>query len=136
VQREEKPMHVIPNSQAREIPWCPGHRNFILASREQGLDCIAYYSVLEPGAGAPLHLHEAVDEVFVILESALEFRLGDEHHVVEADHTIAVPAGMPHAFVAASATPVRMFVFMPQNSGLAAVTSYLEGTPPASADLR
>jgi mannose-6-phosphate isomerase-like protein (cupin superfamily) len=129
-------MHIIPNSQAREIPWRPGYRNFILASQEQGLDCIAYYSVLEPGAGAPLHLHKGVDEVFVILEGALDFRLGDERHVVGANHTIAVPAGMPHAFVAASASPVRMFVFMPRNSDLAAATSYLEGNPPASADLK
>lgn len=127
-------MPIIPNAQALEIPWRPGYRNFVLASRNQGLDCIAGYSVIEPGAGAPLHVHRDVDEIFILLEGTLDFRLGDERRPVEANHTIAIPAGIPHAFVAVGASPVRMFTFMPRNHAIADATTYLEGAPPAGAE--
>lgn len=127
-------MPIIPNADAREIPWRPGYRNFVLAGRDQGLACIAGYSVIEPGAGAPLHAHKDVDEVFILLEGTLDLRLGDEQRLVEANHTIAIPAGVPHAFVAVGASPVRMFTFMPRNRAIAEATTYFEGEPPAGAD--
>src|SRR5919106_2417314 len=104
---ERYPMPVIANAQAEEIPWRPGYRNFVLAGRDQGLDCVAGYSVIEPGAGAPLHAHANVDEVFILLEGTLDFRLGDERRLVEANHTIAIPAGVPHSFTAVGERPVR-----------------------------
>jgi len=127
-------MPIIPNTDAQEIPWRPGYRNFVLAGREQGLACIAGYSVIEPGAGAPLHAHKHVDEVFILLEGTLDLRLGDEQRLVEANHTIAIPAGVPHAFVAVGPAPVRMFTFMPRNRAIAEATTYFEGGPPAGAD--
>ncbi|HXA72418.1 MAG TPA: cupin domain-containing protein [Stellaceae bacterium] len=127
-------MPIIPNTDAQEIPWRPGYRNFVLAGREQGLACIAGYSVIEPGAGAPLHAHKDVDEVFILLEGTLDLRLGDEQRLVEANHTIAIPAGVPHAFVAVGPAPVRMFTFMPRNRAIAEATTYFEGGPPAGAD--
>jgi len=127
-------MPITPNTDAQEIPWRPGYRNFVLAGREQGLACIAGYSVIEPGAGAPLHAHKDVDEVFILLEGTLDLRLGDEQRLVEANHTIAIPAGVPHAFVAVGPAPVRMFTFMPRNRAIAEATTYFEGEPPAGAD--
>ena len=127
-------MPIIPNTDAQEIPWRPGYRNFVLAGREQGLACIAGYSVIEPGAGAPLHAHKDVDEVFILLEGTLDLRLGGEQRLVEANHTIAIPAGVPHAFVAVGPAPVRMFTFMPRNRAIAEATTYFEGGPPAGAD--
>src|SRR6185295_18198761 len=127
-------MPIIANTDAQEIPWRPGYRNFVLAGRDQGLSCIAGFSVLEPGAGAPLHVHADVDEIFIVIEGTLDFRLGDERFKVEADHTIAIPAGVPHAFVAVGPGPVRMYTFMPRNRAIAEATTYFEGTAPAGAD--
>lgn len=127
-------MPVIANAEAQEIPWRPGYRTFVLAGRDQGLACIAGYSVIEPGAGAPLHAHDGVDEVFILLEGALDFRLGDERFVVEANHTIAIPAGVPHAFVAVGPRPTRMFTFMPRAHAIADATTYYEGAAPAGAE--
>jgi mannose-6-phosphate isomerase-like protein (cupin superfamily) len=126
-------MPIIENSRAQEIPWRPGYRNFVLAGRDEGLACIAGYSVLEPGAGAPLHMHKDVDEIFILLEGTLDFRLGEERRLVEANHTIAIPAGVPHAFTAVGPTPVRMFTFMPRNRAIAEATTYFEGAPPPGA---
>jgi mannose-6-phosphate isomerase-like protein (cupin superfamily) len=76
----------------------------------------------------------SVDEVFILLEGALDLRLGDERRLVEANHTIAIPAGVPHAFVAVGPAPARMFTFMPRNRAIAEATTYFEGAPPAGAD--
>ena len=127
-------MPVIANGEAQEIPWRPGYRNFVLAGRDQGLACVAGYSVIEPGAGAPLHAHADVDEIFIVIEGTLDLKLGDERVLVSGDHTIAIPAGVPHAFVAVGAAPVRMFTFMPRNRAIAEATTYFEGAAPAGAD--
>ena len=126
-------MPIIRNADAKELPWRPGYRNFVLAGRDDGLACVAGYSLIEPGAGAPLHAHDGVDEVFIVLEGTLDFRLGDERRLVEANHTIAIPAGVPHAFVALGPMPVRMFTFMPRNRAIAEATTYFEGAPPLGA---
>jgi quercetin dioxygenase-like cupin family protein len=126
-------MPVIANANAKEIPWRPGYRNFVLAGRDQGLNCVAGFSVLEPGAGAPLHAHKDADEIFIVLEGTLDFRLGDERFQVHADHTIAIPAGIPHSFAAVGPGPVRMYTFMPASGAIAGATIYFEGGPPSGA---
>ena len=128
-------MPIVANAQAAEIPWRPGYRRFTLAGKEQGVGCSASLSVLDPGAGAPLHRHDDVDEVLIVLEGTLDVRIDGERHLVEADHTIAIPAGVPHAFVAVGASPARFFAFLPKQ-GAAAATTYLDGDPPAGVDRR
>jgi quercetin dioxygenase-like cupin family protein len=128
-------MSIVDHAAAQEIPWRPGYRRFTLAGKEHGVACSASLSVLEPGAGAPTHFHNAVDEVIVVLEGSLEMWIGDERRVVGANHTVALPAGVPHGFVAVGPGPTRILAFLPQ-SGEAAATTYLEGNPPASASHR
>lgn len=126
-------MPVVANAEAQEVPWRPGYRNFVLAGREQGLACVAGLSVLQPGAGAPLHVHADVDEIFIVLEGTLDFTLGDERLTVGPDHTIAIPAGVRHAFTAVGPGPVRMFTFMPRNRAIAESTTYFGDAAPAGA---
>lgn len=128
-------MPIIANADAPEIPWRPGYHNFTLAGRDAGLRCSASYSVVEPGAGAPLHFHTDVDEVLIVLEGEIEFRLGDETRVVGAGHTVAIPAGVPHAFVVVGSTPAKFYGFLPQ-LGMIAAATYLEGGPPEGASFR
>jgi len=68
--------------------------------------------------------------VLVVVEGQLNLRIGDERHLVGAAHTISIPAGVPHAFVAVGPKPARFFAFLPKQ-GAQAVTTYLEGDPPA-----
>jgi len=127
-------MPIVAHDQAKEIPWRPGYRNFILAGEDQGISCIAGMAILEPGAGAPLHMHHHSDEVLIVLEGTLDLRLGDERRLVPANSTIAVPAGTKHAFVAVGDKPVRMLTFLPKTRELANATTYFEGAPPAGAE--
>ena len=87
------------------------------------------YSQVSPGAGAPLHYHES-DELIVVLEGALEARLGDETQHVGPNHTIVVPPRVPHAFSSVGAGDAHVLAFFPVPDPFAH-TTYLEGTPPA-----
>jgi quercetin dioxygenase-like cupin family protein len=128
-------MPIVDHATAAEVPWRPGYRRFTLAGKEQGVACSASLSVLEPGAGAPTHFHNTVDEVITVLDGTLEMWIGDERQRVGANHTAVLPAGVPHGFVAVGPGPARILVFLPQ-SGEAAATTYLDGGPPLSANRR
>ena len=128
-------MSIVDHAEAAEVPWRPGYRRFTLAGTEHGVACSASLSILEPGAGAPTHYHDAVDEIIVVLEGALEMWIGDERRVVGANHTVALPARVPHGFRAIGPTPTRILAFLPQ-AGEAAATTYLDGHPPQSAARR
>jgi quercetin dioxygenase-like cupin family protein len=73
--------------------------------------------------------------VIIVLEGALEMWIGDERRIVTADHTISLPAGVPHGFVAVGPEPARILAFLPQ-AGEAVATTYIEGGPPLSASRR
>ena len=128
-------MPIVNHDSAAEIPWRPGYRRFTLAGKEQGVACSASLSILEPGAGAPTHFHDSADEVIVVLDGTLEMWIGEERCLVGANHTVALPAGVPHGFVAVGPGPARILAFLPQ-SGEAAKTTYLDGGQPQSADKR
>jgi quercetin dioxygenase-like cupin family protein len=118
-------MLVVNNAAAQEIPWRPGYRHFSLAGKDQGIDCVVSQAVVEPGAGAPLHFHAAEDEVLIVLEGTLDVRLGGERCLVEAGHTVSIPAGTPHSFVAVGTSPAKFIGFLPKIGE----TVFLEGGP-------
>jgi quercetin dioxygenase-like cupin family protein len=129
-------MPIVDHANATEIPWRPGYRRFTLAGTEHGVTCSASLSVLEPGAGAPTHFHNSADEVIIVIEGALDLWVGEERQTVGANHTVSLPAGVPHGFKAVGPGPTRFLAFLPQ-SGEAVATTYLDGgTPPLSADRR
>jgi len=131
--RKEEPMAIVRNDAAREVPWRPGYRSYMLAGKEQGLTCTSSMAVIEPGSGAPLHVHRDADEVIIVTAGALDLRLGEERRVVGAGHTISIPAGTPHAFTAVGPEPARFIAFVPRTGAFDA-TTYLEGGPPEGAD--
>src|SRR5207237_1460985 len=128
---KENTMAIVENQRAAEIPWRPGYRRFTLAGPEQGVACSASLSVIEPGAGAPTHFHNTADEVIIVLDGALEMWIGDERRVVAADHTVSLPAGVPHGFVALGPGSARILAFLPTSGG-AVQTCSVEGRPPRS----
>jgi mannose-6-phosphate isomerase-like protein (cupin superfamily) len=61
---------------------------------------------------APLHLHHADDEAWIVLEGRLGFRIGDEQREVAAGEWILVPHGTPHSYWNPSSDPVRYLLVM------------------------
>jgi quercetin dioxygenase-like cupin family protein len=55
------------------------------------------WATMPVGSGPPFHRHPSFDEVFIILEGAVEFQVGDEVHTARAGDTVFVPGEVPHA---------------------------------------
>jgi quercetin dioxygenase-like cupin family protein len=121
-------MSVVDNRSARELPWRPNYRVFAVAGMDDGRDATLHYSLIEPGAGAPLHTHD-VDEFICVIEGRLNGRIGDEKKVVEANQTMVIPKGVPHGFNGAGPGTARTLAFFPCPDGQQK-TKYLEGGPP------
>jgi len=82
----------------------------------------------EDGAAIPLH-HHTIVEVWVVLDGALTFRLGDETLVIEAGHTVTVPPGAPHGVANGRARVARALAVAPWDHAtfFREATTYLEG---------
>jgi mannose-6-phosphate isomerase-like protein (cupin superfamily) len=83
----------INNDEADEIPFREGYRVQTLAGADHGMTCIVNIRVIEPGAGAPLHVHPEVDEVSIVREGTLDVRLGPDRRQVGPNHTLVIPGG-------------------------------------------
>ena len=84
-------MPIINNDEAREIPFREGYRLHMLAGADHGITCSVNINVIEPGAGAPLHVHPDVDEVIIVLEGTLDVQLGPDRRQVGPNHTLVIP---------------------------------------------
>ena len=76
-----------------------------------GHDTAGQYTLIDmhvpPGGGPPPHRHD-FEEMFSILEGALELTFRGETLVVTAGETVNVPANAPHAFRNAGDEPARL----------------------------
>ena len=121
-------MTIVDHHAADEVPWRPNYRMVPIAGPEQGVSSSLAYSEVGVGAGAPLHTHED-DELIVVLGGILEVRIGDEVHIVGADHTVVVPPNVPHGFSAVGSSMAKLLGFFPVSDAFER-TRYLEGGPP------
>jgi quercetin dioxygenase-like cupin family protein len=70
----------------------------LLVGPEQGAPHFALRRfVIEQGGGMPLHTNDVEHEQYV-LRGRARITVGDRVHEVEADHTLYIPAGMPHSY--------------------------------------
>lgn len=63
--------------------------------------------VVVPGGGPPLHVHEAFDEAFYILDGVLTAKIGDELVELAKGASAVVPAGTIHTWTNRGSQPVR-----------------------------
>jgi quercetin dioxygenase-like cupin family protein len=61
--------------------------------------------------GPPPHVHEAVTDMFYVLEGTLTVRLGDAEHDVGPGSFMCAPPGVVHTFRNGSERPVRFLNF-------------------------
>ncbi len=121
-------MSIVDHQNAEEIPWRPNYRVWSVAGMDQGVDCTLHYSTIEPGAGAPLHIHE-VDELITVLEGQVEGRIGEDKATVLANQTMVIPKGVAHGFTASGEGTAVTLAFFPISDGMQN-TTYVEGEPP------
>ncbi|MBT6274224.1 MAG: cupin domain-containing protein [Chromatiales bacterium] len=91
-------MPIINHADSPELEMRPGIRGRFLAHEALGSTGVSLLTnTVEPGAEAPLHVH-TVEETMVVLEGSVWAKVGGEIFTVQADHTVIIPPGTPHAW--------------------------------------
>lgn len=65
---------------------------------------------IPPGGSPPRHVHDTMDDSFLLLEGEVLVRCGDESFVARAGSYVALPAGVAHTFRVTSAAPAKMLL--------------------------
>jgi mannose-6-phosphate isomerase-like protein (cupin superfamily) len=82
-----------------------------------GFALIDYHAA--PGAtGPPLHVHDAIDEAWYLLDGELRVQVGDEQQRVGAGSFLLVPHDVPHTFVNAGSGWARWIGVLSPGSAL------------------
>ena len=68
---------------------------------------------LMPGTGPALHLHNAQDEWFYVMEGEVRFQVGNERLALRSGESVLAPRRIPHTFSAAGAPAHMLIAFTP-----------------------
>jgi quercetin dioxygenase-like cupin family protein len=74
--------------------------------------CVIDTVRIEPG-GPPVHVHEAQDEVFHVLDGRFRFLIDDDLIDARPGDVLFGPRGVPHAFASVSPTARLVLTFQP-----------------------
>lgn len=83
-----------------------------LRGSQTGGACALLESLIDSGAGTPLHVHGREDEFFYILDGEFEFELAGQVFITAAGSTIYVRRGAAHRFRNRLDTPGRMLTYL------------------------
>ena len=122
-------MPVVDHHSLEEKPWRPDYHSWAITHEGDGTTFSTLsWSLVGVGVGAPLHFHKA-EELIVVLEGSLTFRVGEEVYLAGPDHTVIIPANTPHSFTNPGPGVVKIMAFFPIKDPFKG-TTYLEGEPP------
>jgi quercetin dioxygenase-like cupin family protein len=62
---------------------------------------------IKPGFGAPAHISEGEDKLFIVLEGQLKYLVGDQTEVAAPGARVLVPKGVVHGFTNVGAAEAR-----------------------------
>ncbi|GIH19573.1 cupin domain-containing protein [Rugosimonospora africana] len=101
-------LHVRPNDASVAHVAIAGDTYTILVTGKQtaGRYCLIDMRI-PPGGGPPPHRHD-FEEMFTLLDGAVEFTFRGDKTVVRAGETINIPANAPHFFHNSFEVPARM----------------------------
>ncbi len=83
----------------------------IAEGKETGKRFSLMETVLEPGQGAPYHIHTREDEAFFILEGEVTFNLDDQQVITSAEDFISCPPETTGSFRNNTDKTARMLFF-------------------------
>lgn len=94
-----------------------------------------------PGGSPPLHVHQALDDAFLLLDGEVVVRCGKETLVAKLGSYVVMPHGVEHTFRVTSPAPARMLLVHADDSFLSFIetlgspTSEHRLPPPGEMDL-
>jgi quercetin dioxygenase-like cupin family protein len=92
----------------------------LLSLKVTGQQSLGLVTVLEGvvhSGGPPLHVHEAEDEVVIVLEGQLDYQVGEERGALPASGLLWFPRKVPHAVANLTGKPCR-FITVVTSSGI------------------
>jgi quercetin dioxygenase-like cupin family protein len=100
-----------------ELDMGGGSTLLLLVTGEESHGAVTVLSGTVHAGGPPLHVHDAEDEVVVVLEGRLDYQVGADRGVVDAGGVLWFPRQVPHAVANLSDEPCR-FVTVATPSGI------------------
>ncbi|RNL54227.1 cupin domain-containing protein [Pedobacter jejuensis] len=85
----------------------------ISGSDTNGALAIFEQTSLSQGKGTPLHIHDAQDEVFYVIEGAYYFKVGDDTYDLKVGDSIFLPRKIPHAWTQVSERGKMIVILQP-----------------------
>ncbi|HEU4618273.1 MAG TPA: cupin domain-containing protein [Gammaproteobacteria bacterium] len=82
---------------------------------------------IPPGGSPPLHIHDGVDDSFLVLDGEMVVRCGEQTFVARSGGYVALPAGVAHTFRVTSEIPARLLLVHADDSFLRFIEA--AGTP-------
>jgi quercetin dioxygenase-like cupin family protein/catechol 2,3-dioxygenase-like lactoylglutathione lyase family enzyme len=82
---------------------------------------------IPPGGSPPRHVHEGLDDSFLVLEGEVVVRCGEQTTLGRPGTYLALPAGVPHTFRVTSPVPARLLLVHADDSFLNLIEA--AGTP-------
>jgi len=71
-----------------------------------------WHGEVEPGGMAETHVHEEMEQAFIILEGEGLFKIGDQEHRLGKGNIIFVPVKHPHQISSVGDTTLKLLIFM------------------------
>lgn len=113
-----------------------GSRLWLKVTGEQSRGLVTVIEGVVEHGGPPLHVHDAEDEVVVVLAGQLDYRVGDERGRLNPGGLLWFPRQVPHAVANLGDEPVR-FLTVVTPSGIEdffrAQRDYLASLPAGAA---
>ena len=107
-------------------------RLLLQVTGEESHGAVTVISGIVHSGGPPLHVHDAEDEVVIVLEGELDYQVGEDRGVIAAGGLLWFPRRVPHAVGNLTDAPCR-FVTIATPSGIEdffrAQRDYLQSLP-------
>lgn len=80
-----------------------------------------WHGEIEPGGVAELHVHEEMEQAFIVLGGKGIFMVGDQEYTLGENNIIFVPAKLPHQVTSVGDSTLKLLIVMaPPPSSMAA----------------
>ena len=83
-------------------------RLLLQVTGEESHGAVTVISGIVHSGGPPLHVHDAEDEVVIVLEGELDLWVGDEHFHLEEGDAVTHSSRVPHRNTNNGARPARI----------------------------